>query len=318
MLILLTLTLIACNQFTSWQTPKGGDFMLKTPTGVLNTADLRGKTIFVFFGFLHCPHVCPTTIRELNRMARALNPKEREKVRFIFVTVDPDRDTPQVLKEHFASMDPSFIPATGSEEEIRSALAKFGGDFKVTKGESAEDVFIDHTSNVFVINRKGVWVNSLPYDTSAQDFNMALAMSRSQKPYWSDEAQAGRIQALGGNEDCDLGKDVCSYTAPDGGVYELSLFPRPVKHLEKIRLTVKSGKNHRLTPKLADLVGLEIGMGLLRPKLVKTNDTTWVGKFTLPTCELKNMNWKLRLLLQDNHRENYEIKFRFSSINDKI
>lgn len=308
---------MACNQFTTWQTPKGGDFRLKTPDAELNTADLRGKTLFIFFGFLHCPHVCPTTIRELNRMARALSPEERKKVAFIFVTVDPERDTPQFLKEHFASMDPSFIPATGTEEEIRNALGKFGGDFKVTKGKDPEDIFIDHTSNVFVINRKGVWVNSLPYDTSAQDFTNALAVSRSQLPYWSDEAQAGRINVLGGNEECDLGKESCSFTAPDGGVYELALTPRPVKHLEKIRLTVKSKNNHRLTPKLADLVGLQIAMGLLRPKLVKTHDRTWVANFTLPTCELKNMNWKLRLLLQDNRNENFEMKFGFSSINDK-
>jgi len=309
---------MACNQFTSWQTPKGGDFTLKTPDGVLDTAQLRGKTLFIFFGFLHCPHVCPTTIRELNRMARSLDPRERSRTAFIFVTVDPERDTPAVLKEHFASMDPAFIPATGTEEEIRNALGKFGGDFKVTRGKEADDIFIDHTSNVFVINRKGVWVNSLPYDTSAQDFSVAHAMSRSQLPYWSDEAQAGRIQVLGGNEECDLGKEICTYVAPDGGVYELSLYPRPVRHLEKVRLTVKSKKSHNLTPKLADLVGQEIAMGLLRPKLVKTNDNSWVANFTLPTCELRNMNWKLRLLLQDNRRENFEMKFRFSSLNDKI
>ncbi len=307
--------LLGCQEITSWTTPKGGNFVLKTPNGTLNTNELQGKTLFIFFGFLHCPHVCPTTIRELNRMVKDLSPKDKSKIVPIFISVDPERDTLPVLKEHFATMDPSFIAATGTEEEVRKALQLFGGDFKIVKGKTADDTFVDHTSSVFVINRKGVWVNSLPFDTSARDFRDAFHAASLQKPYWSDEAQASRVEQLGDNEECDLSNGPCEYRTVRGN-YEVTISPFPVKHLQRLRVTVRS-KDKKLVPKLADFIGVELAMGLIRPKLVKISETEWVGSFTLPTCELRTMNWKLRLLLQDPEKNNFEIKFRFMSINDQ-
>lgn len=285
--------------------------------GVLNTKELRGKTLFVFFGFLHCPHVCPTTIQELNRMAKSLTPQQRKRVAFLFVSVDPERDTPSVMKKYFAEKDPSFIAATGSEDQIRKALKLFGGDYKIIRGKSEDDIFIDHTSSVFVINRKGVWVNSLDYDAPVEEFKKALALAPSQEPYWSDKARAERIRMLGGNEECDLGKEPCMYITSGGSKFEVELSPRPIMHLEPIKMTVRSS-DQKLIPKVADLVGLELAMGLIRPKLTKTTDNTWIGGFRLPTCELREMKWKLRLLLEDSKRENNEIKFGFSSINTSV
>lgn len=311
-LFLFLLFTLSCDRFTTWQTPKGGDFELKTPTGVLKTSDLRGKNLFIFFGFLNCPNVCPTTIREVNRMIKLLTPRDRQKFTAIFVSVDPERDTMQALKERFAELDPLFIPATGTEEEVRNALKLFGGDFKIVKGKTPDDTFVDHTSSVFVINRKGVWVNSLPYDSTAIEFRDAFNISSHLPPYWSDEARDSRIETLGESEDCDLSKETCMYRTVKGN-YEVEISPRPVRHLQKLKIIVRS-KDQKLTPKLADFIGVELAMGLIRPKLVKTSDTEWVGSFTLPTCELKTMNWRLRLLLQDPKKNNFEIKYRFSSI----
>lgn len=314
--LLLLFWCLGCQEFTSWNTPKGGDFTLTSTQGVLNTKSLRGKTLFVFFGFLHCPHVCPTTIQELNRVARTLTPRERKRVAFIFVSVDPERDTLPVMKEYFAQKDPSFIAATGTKEEIQKALDLFGGGYKIIRGKDAEEIFIDHTSSVFVINRKGVWVNSLDYDAPKEEIKRALAMASSQPPYWTEEARAGRLKVLGGNEECDLGIEPCLYITPGGSKFEVELSPRPIKHLDRIKMIVRSS-DQRLIPKVADLVGIETAMGLIRPKLTKTTDDTWVGGFRLPTCELNSMNWKLRLLLVDKDKENNEIKFRFSSINGR-
>ena len=308
--------ILSCNRATTWQTPKGGDFVLKTPAGNLDTTTLRGKYLFIFFGFLNCPHVCPTTIREINRMVKLLPPSDRKKFVPIFISVDPERDTLPILKERFSELDPSFIAATGTEEEVRSALKLFGGDFKIVKGKTPDDTFIDHTSSVFVINRKGEWVNSLPYDTTPEAFRDAFNSASQQKPYWSDEARVARIEILGENEECDLAVGPCEYRTMKGN-YEVSITPsKPIRHLEKLRITVRS-KDHKLTPKVADLAGMELAMGLIRPKLVKTTDHEWVGSFTLPTCELKIMNWRLRLLLQDSQRNNFQITYRFKSINEK-
>lgn len=312
--LLLLFFIASCEEVTSWQTPKGGDFVLNSTAGKLDTAKLRGKTLLIFFGFLHCPYVCPTTVRELNRMMKLLPEKERARVVPIFVSVDPERDTIPVMKEHFAKLDPTFIAATGTPEEVRAILGQFGGDFKVVKGKTPDDTFIDHTSSVFVINRRGVWVNSLPYDSSATEFRDAAYVASRQPPYWSDEARDARVEVLGSNADCDLSQTPCEWRTMKG-VYAVELSPRPVKHLQETRITVRS-KDNKLTPKLADFIGVELSMGLIRPKLVKISDTEWVSSFRLPTCELKNMNWKVRILLQDNLKNNFEVKFGFSSINE--
>ncbi len=248
-------------------------------------------------------------------MIKLLPPRDRERFVPIFVSVDPERDTLPILKERFSELDSSFVPATGTEEEVRNALKLFGGDFKIVKGKTPDDTFIDHTSSVFVINRKGEWVNSLPYDTTPEAFRDAFNSASFQKPYWSDEARDARIEILGENEECDLGAGPCEYRTMKGN-YEVSVTPsKPIRHLEILRITVKS-KDNKLTPKVADLSGVEIAMGLIRPQLVKTSDHEWVGSFTLPTCELKKMNWRLRLLLQDPQKNNFQITYRFQSINE--
>lgn len=312
--LFLVLLLLSCNRFTSWSTPEGGDFTLKTPTGKLDTAELRGKTVFIFFGFLHCPNVCPTTVHQLNRFAKTLSERQQKAIAMIFVTVDPKRDTPENLKEHFSKLHPSFIPAYGTEEEVREALKLYGGDYKVYNPDKPDEMMIDHTSSIFVINRQGVWVNSLPYDSSVDALSHALSISTSQKPYWSAAAKAERMKVLGGNEDCDLAKEDCYYVTPSGEKFDVSLSPRPIHHLEKIKVQVKS-KNDKLIPKVADLVGVELAMGLIRPVLYEDGDWTWSGEFILPTCDLRGMHWKLRLLLQDREQENYEVTYKFSSIN---
>lgn len=310
----LILLQLGCQRTTSWETPKGGDFVLKTPTGELNTKELRRKTLFIFFGFLHCPHVCPTTIRELNRMAKSLTPEQKAKTAFIFISVDPERDTLSKLQEYFAEKDPAFITATGSEEEIRKAIKLYGGNYQIIKGETPDDTIIDHTTTVFVVNRKGVWVNSLDYDSTTEEFKRALDLSHSQKPFWSDEAKTERIKVLGFNQECDLGMKPCDFTTESGEKYEVELTPRPVRHLQDTKISVRT-KSEKLVPIVADFIGVELSMGLIRPKLVKSSENSWSGQFKLPTCDLKGMTWHLRLLLQDSEKENHEIKFRFSSIN---
>ena len=314
MKFLLLLFLFSCERLTTWSTPTGGDFKLATTTGEIDTAQLRGKTLLIFFGFLNCPEICPTTTLELSRMMKLLSEKDRARVVPIFITVDPERDSLEALKTHFSHFDPGIVAARGTEEEIRKALKLFGGDFKIIKGKDPTDIFVDHTSSIFVINRKGVWVNSLDYDTKATDIRDAVNLASSALPYWSDEAKDARMESLGVFDDCDLSKTPCEYRTVKGK-FEVELIPRPVKHLTRTKIIVRS-KERRLTPRVADLVGLETAMGLIRPKLVKTSDTEWVGGFRLPTCDLKDMHWKLRLLLKDPDQNNFEITFKFASINE--
>jgi protein SCO1/2 len=116
-------------------------------------ADFRGKVVTVFFGFTHCPDACPTTLAEMAQVAKELGP-DADKLQVLFVTVDPERDTPQVLKQYVPSFNPAFLGLYGDAE----ATARAAREFKVfyqkqpVKGGSYS---VDHGAGTFVLDRQG-------------------------------------------------------------------------------------------------------------------------------------------------------------------
>ncbi len=116
----------------------------------------KGKVVLVFFGYTHCPDVCPTTLLDWRRASDSLG-KKAAGVRFVFVSVDPERDTPAIAQRYAARFAPSFIGATGSRAEIDALLA----DWKLAAfrdgppGEPAATYTVSHPSQVFVIDRDG-------------------------------------------------------------------------------------------------------------------------------------------------------------------
>ena len=116
-------------------------------------ADFRGKVLVVFFGFTHCPDVCPTTLAELAR-ARKLLGADAERVQVVMVTVDPERDTPQVLRQYVTALDPTFLGLTGDSE----AIARTAREFKVfyqKSSSSGQNYSVDHSSGTFVFDPAG-------------------------------------------------------------------------------------------------------------------------------------------------------------------
>ncbi len=116
--------------------------------------EFKGKLVVVFFGYTHCPDVCPTTMAELAQVKQSLG-ADGDKLQGIFVTVDPQRDTPEILKAYMSSFDPSFIALRGTPEET-AALAK---DFKVffaqVPGKAAGSYTVDHTAGSYVFDTAG-------------------------------------------------------------------------------------------------------------------------------------------------------------------
>jgi protein SCO1/2 len=116
--------------------------------------DFRGKVVVVFFGFAQCPDVCPTSMAELAQVKQALGP-DGDKLQGLFVTVDPERDTPEVLKAYMANFDPSFLALRASAEGL-SALAK---DFKVyykkVDGKTPTSYTMDHSAGSYVYDPQG-------------------------------------------------------------------------------------------------------------------------------------------------------------------
>lgn len=116
-------------------------------------AEFKGKVVFVFFGFTQCPDVCPTTMAELAEVRRRLG-ADGDRVQGVFISIDPARDTPQVLKAYLQAMDPSFVGLTGSNEQIEAAAREFKVFYqKVPTSEG--NYTMDHTAGAYVFDPEG-------------------------------------------------------------------------------------------------------------------------------------------------------------------
>jgi len=120
----------------------------------VHISDFRGKLVALYFGYTYCPDVCPTTLAELAAAMHDLG-AEAKQVQVVFVSVDPDRDTPARLAEYVANFDPSFIGITGTPAEIAAAATPLGIYYKAHEGTAATGYLIDHTATVLVLDRQG-------------------------------------------------------------------------------------------------------------------------------------------------------------------
>ncbi|BDR10928.1 SCO family protein [Comamonas thiooxydans] len=144
------------------------DFRLTDPDGKERTlAGFRGKAILIFFGFTQCPDVCPTALARAAEVKRLLGP-DGERFQTLFVTVDPERDTPEVLKAYTAAFDPSFIGLYGDLERT----AQIAKDFKVyyKKVPTGASYTMDHTSLSYVYDPQGKLRLALRHEQPAQDY----------------------------------------------------------------------------------------------------------------------------------------------------
>jgi protein SCO1/2 len=133
----------------------GKDFTLVDHTGRTRTlADFRGKAVVMFFGYTHCPDVCPTTMAELKMVKEQLG-QDGGRVQVLFVTVDPERDTQQVLAQYVPAFDPGFIGLRGDS----AATAKVAKEFKVfyqkVPGSRPDNYSVDHTAGSYVFDPQG-------------------------------------------------------------------------------------------------------------------------------------------------------------------
>ncbi len=117
-------------------------------------AEFKGKAVVVFFGYTQCPDVCPTTMAELAQAKKALG-ADGDRVQGIFVTVDPDRDKPALLKEYLAGFDAGFIGLAGSAAETKAAAREFKVFFAKVPGKTETSYTMDHTAGAYVFDPAG-------------------------------------------------------------------------------------------------------------------------------------------------------------------
>ena len=117
-------------------------------------ADFKGKVVVVFFGYTQCPDVCPTTMAELAEVKRALG-ADGAKVQGVFVTIDPERDTPELLKAYVANFGPDFVALRGSPEQLKTLAKDFKVFYAKVPGKAEGSYTMDHTAGSYIFDGQG-------------------------------------------------------------------------------------------------------------------------------------------------------------------
>ncbi len=121
---------------------------------VRSLADFAGKVVIVFFGYTQCPDVCPTSMQELAEVKRLLG-SDGDKLQGVFITLDPERDTPEMLKAYMANFDPSFLALHPTPEQLAAIAKDFKIYFKKVDGKTATSYTLDHSAGSYTFDTRG-------------------------------------------------------------------------------------------------------------------------------------------------------------------
>ncbi|WP_068318307.1 SCO family protein [Polycladidibacter hongkongensis] len=146
----------------------GGDFDLVDGKGQPFTqVNLQGKPTLMFFGFTYCPDVCPTTLSEMQGWIEELG-ADADKLNFVFVSVDPTRDTPDVISDYVAAFDPRVVPLTGSETQVAHVIKTYRVFARKVELEDG-DYTMDHTAAVYMLNGKNQFTGTIGYGVTHEE-----------------------------------------------------------------------------------------------------------------------------------------------------
>jgi len=145
--------------------PIGGPFKLTDQRGrAVTERDFRGRPMAIFFGFTHCPDVCPTTLTDMTNLMAALGPTG-ERVQWVFVSIDWERDTPRAMADYLTAFDPRITGLSGSEEEIRQVARSFRIFYRRVPLEGG-GYTMDHSASLFLLDGQGRFAGTVDYKES--------------------------------------------------------------------------------------------------------------------------------------------------------
>jgi protein SCO1/2 len=130
------------------------DFSLMSPAGPRTLGDYRGKVVVIFFGYTQCPDVCPTTMSDLAEVRKRLGP-DGNRLQVLFVTIDPERDTPALLAQYVPAFDPTFVGLYGNAEQTASVAKEFKVFYQKVAGRTPTSYTMDHTAGSYVFDKDG-------------------------------------------------------------------------------------------------------------------------------------------------------------------
>jgi protein SCO1 len=147
----------------------GGPFSLTDQKGnPVTEAALQGHPSALFFGYTYCPDVCPTTLSDITTWLADLGP-DADKLKVYFITVDPERDTKEVMGSYLEAFDPRIIGLTGSREAIDQILKDYRVYSRKVPGDDASTYTMDHTATVYLLDSKAQFVSSVDYQEKPED-----------------------------------------------------------------------------------------------------------------------------------------------------
>lgn len=158
------------NERTASDSPFFAEFELTDHRGMVQTQrDFSGRWMLIFFGFTNCPDICPTTLSEVAAVMEGLR-GEAEKVQPIFITIDPERDSPMVLSQYVEQFEAGIIGLTGTANQMAAISDSFPIFFERNEEASAPGGYtMSHTSNLFLFDPQAGYSTSWPYGTSAEE-----------------------------------------------------------------------------------------------------------------------------------------------------
>lgn len=142
----------------------------------VNLATFKGKLVVLFFGYTHCPDVCPTTLSDMAQAMRLMPPEAAAKVQVLFASVDPQRDTPEILKAYVPYFHPDFLGLYGSPEQVARAAGEFRIVYRKQSVAGASDYLIDHSAGSYVLDQQGRLRLYLPFALPPADIAHDLSM----------------------------------------------------------------------------------------------------------------------------------------------
>jgi protein SCO1/2 len=164
----------ACSPAPQGGKPAGADFLLQGPAGTVDSNAFRGKLMLVFFGYVNCPDVCPTSLAAMNEVLNGMTPEERAKIQPLLISVDPARDTPESLKNYAAYFHPSLIGVTGTPEQIATIAKAFGAGYVRQPTRPDGGYAVDHSASTYLVGKDGRLAATLPYGAPADELRAAI------------------------------------------------------------------------------------------------------------------------------------------------
>lgn len=146
--------------------PTAGDFTLQSASGPVSLKDYRGKLVLIYFGYTYCPDICPTSLAITAEALNRLTPEEQSKVVSIFISLDPERDTPARLKEYVEFFRPGMIGLTGTPDTLAEVAFRYSVFYARQKNEKTPGAYaIDHSADTYIIGTDGQLLNKIAHAT---------------------------------------------------------------------------------------------------------------------------------------------------------